>query len=406
MERKLQNNIIKIYLMVFCQSAMPIAAVFVPLLQGHGLSMTEIMYTQALFALTIVLSEVPGGYLADLWGRKNTLICGAALSAAAFGMLLRADDFADFLLYECLLGIGISLSSGVDLAIFYDTQSYLERTGVRPSGGKPLARLFSIDGLAGAFGALSASVLLVWSLESVVVAQVLFGLLPLVCAITLVEPPREVSIFGHRENVSRIRDAIIKEPLVLITAIAMIVFGLAAIYAFWLYQKYWEVHGVPLAYFGYLWAAHCAIRGIAAHFAHEFENSLGPCNALILVSALSIAGFVGMALAGGWFGVCLALLLPLSRGISAVIFSDALNRRISAEFRATLNSLVSLGFRAVFIVTAPLLGWLVDRHGVDAGIWVLVAVFTPAYALVLLALFGVLRKTSPVQSEVIPAVNA
>lgn len=405
MTEKFENNLIKIYLMVFCRSTMLVAAVFVPLLQSHGLTMTEIMHTQALFALTIAFSEVPSGYLADVWGRKNTLIAGSALCALGFGLLVQANDFTDFLVYEFLLGIGISLNSGADLALLYDTETALRDSGKQPLNHRPIAKMFSIEGIAGAAGAIAAGILAFWSLQWVVIGQALIGLLPLFCAMTLLEPPRKVVVSSHSENFAKIKATVIEQPLVLITAAAMIIFGLAAMYVFWLYQKYWEFLGVPLTCFGFLWAIHCVIRGSSAHFAHKLEQSLGSRTALALVAGLSIFGILGMATNSGWIGICLAFVLPFSRGLSSVIFTDALNKRINAEFRATLNSLVSLGFRAVFIVTAPIFGWLVDSYGVQASLYVLAIIFTPAYIFILIALFATLNKPKQASDSKIPVSN-
>ena len=73
MIRSLQNNIRTIYLMGFFQGFMVVLPIFVPLLQGHGLSMSEVLQTQAVFALTIALCEVPSGYIADTWGRRGAI---------------------------------------------------------------------------------------------------------------------------------------------------------------------------------------------------------------------------------------------------------------------------------------------------------------------------------------------
>lgn len=399
MERKLALNIIKIYLMVLFQSAMVITAVYVPLLQGYGLTMAEVMHTQALFALTVAVAEVPSGYLADLWGRKNTIACGSLLCALGFGLLCFSDSYWEFMLYELILGIGISLNSGADLALLYDTQNYLNRNGVIHSNSQHIAKLISLEGLAGAVAAVLASVLMLWSLQWVVVLQAIIGVAPFIIALTLQEPPREISVSGHRENAARIKLAILEKPLVLSIALALIVFNLAAIYGFWLYQKYWEARGIPVAYFGYLWAIHCIIRSLAARFANEVEALLGSHGTLISVAAFNILGLAGMALAPGMIGVYVALILPVSRGISSVILFDGLNKRLGAEFRATVNSLVNLGFRSVFIVTGPLLGMLVDARGVDYSLLVLAAVFSPLFGAVILLLFRSIEQEKRVLPE-------
>ena len=90
-----QGNIRKIYCMGFLQSFMVVIPVFVPLLQGYGLSMSQVLQTQAVFALTIAACEVPSGYLADLWGRRNAIIVGSAINSLGFLWLLVSDGFVD-----------------------------------------------------------------------------------------------------------------------------------------------------------------------------------------------------------------------------------------------------------------------------------------------------------------------
>ncbi len=392
MERKLQFNITKIYLLAFFQSAMVITAIYVPLLQGYGLSMSEVMQTQALFALTVAISEVPSGYLADLWGRKNTILCGAVLSALGFGLLCLANTFWEFMAYEFILGIGISLNSGADLALLYDTNNHLSSKGDTQRSSQHIAKLISLEGLAGAIAAILASVLMLWSLQWVVLVQAIIGLAPVLIAATLVEAPRKISVSGHRENALHLKAVMMKKPLVLSIALAIIAFNLAAIYGFWLYQKFWQARGIPVAYFGYLWAVHCIIRGLAARFANDVELLFGSQKTLILVALLNLFGLLGMALSPGLLGVYIAFILPIARGISSVILADGLNKRLDAEFRATVNSIVSLGFRSIFIITGPLIGVLLDKQGVETSLIALAAIFTPIFGLVLVLLFNSIKQ--------------
>lgn len=395
MDRVLTINIAKIYLLVFFQAALLVTPVFVPLLQGHGLTMAEILQTQALFALTVAICEVPGGYLADVWGRKQAIVIGSALCAVGFLWLLRSETFIDFLIYEFLLGTGISLNSGADLALLYDSQNRLQKKdGKFAASGNHIARLVSLEGLSAGIAAILTSLLSLWSLDLVLLVQAAVSLAPLAIALTLVEVPREVTVSNHRESVSRIFNTLWGQPLVFWTAAAMIVFTLAALYAFWLYQKYWALQGIPLVWFGYIWAGFCAVRSIAAYYANDLERWLGIRTLLLAVALLPLFGFVGMATAAGWLGVCLGLALPIARGISMVVFYDALNRRVGSEFRATANSLVSLGVRGAFIVTGPLLGYLVDNQGVNDTLILLAILFALAFTAVLVPLLAHIGRES------------
>jgi MFS family permease len=51
--------------------------IVVPFYESNGLSMKDIMILQAVYSVAIVVLEVPSGYLADVIGRRKTLILGA-----------------------------------------------------------------------------------------------------------------------------------------------------------------------------------------------------------------------------------------------------------------------------------------------------------------------------------------
>jgi MFS family permease len=405
--RSLQNNIKTIYLLGFFQSFMVVIPVFVPLLQGYGLSMSEVMQTQALFALTIAMCEVPSGYIADLWGRRRAILVGSALNAVGFLSLLTADSFVDFLVYEVILGIGFSLISGADLALLYDTEVYLKENDL-PGGagtGKSLSRLISVEAAASGIAGITASLLLLFSMDTLVLVQAFTGLAPVILGFLLAEVPRPQRNEGHRDNAKRILELLLfGKPVVLWSAFAILVFGLFAVYVFWIYQKYWEFQGIGIGSYGYIWAAFALTVSLAARYAGGLERYLGTRKILILIGILPIVGLLGMALGSGWFGVLFGFAIQITRGLSMSLFYEALNRRVPGDFRATVNSLVSLGVRGIFIVTGPLIGISLDSYGVNSTLLLLVVIFTPLIALVLVPLVARIRREErSEQPELAPA---
>ncbi|MCB1687014.1 MAG: MFS transporter [Halioglobus sp.] len=407
MKRSLHNNIRNIYLLGFFNSFMVINPVFVPLLQGHDLSMNQVLQTQALFALTIALFEVPSGYIADIWGRRRAILLGSICFAIGFLYLLGADSFVDFLVFEVVIGLGVSLISGADLALLYDTEVYLQEQGTAGSGapGKSLSRLISIEAAASGIAGIVASVLLLWSLDAVVIAQTIIGVIPLLLALALVEVPRPVIEINHRGNARSIMELLLfGKPVVLWTAFAIATFGLLAVYVFWIYQKYWEFQGVPIEWYGYIWAAFALTVSVSANFAGALEQRLGTLRVLCLIGILPVLGLLGMALGAGWIGVMFGFALQISRGLGMSLFYEALNRRVPGNFRATVNSLVSLAVRAVFIGTGPLLGYTLDRFGVTSTLLIMLAIFAPAIAVVLIPLIARIRREEASENpQVAPA---
>jgi MFS family permease len=387
-KRSLRTNIKVIYLMGFFHSFMVVIPVFVPLLQGYGLSMSQVLQTQALFALTVAMLEVPSGYFADIWGRKLAILVGSLFNGLGFLLLLSADSFVDFLLYEFLLGVGVSLISGADLALLYDSEHELGGTN------RSLSRLISIEAGASGIAGIFASVLLVYSnMQALLLLQAVCGFMPLILGLVLVETPRPKLQVSHSANAREIFSLLLfGKAVVLWTTLAIVVFGLLAVYSFWMYQKYWELAAIPVTGFGYIWAVFALTVSVSARYAGVLEQRIGWQRLLWLVAALPFVGLLGMALANGWVGVLFGLAIQVSRGLSLTLFYDALNRRVPGDFRATVNSLVSLGVRGVFIVTGPLLGYALDHHGMQVTLIGMACLFAPLFLLVIAGLGSRIRR--------------
>ncbi len=395
MNRSLQNNIRTIYTMGFFHSFIVVVPVFVPLLQGYGLTMSQVLQTQAIFALTTALCEVPSGYIADVWGRRPAILLGSVLNGLGFLSLLWADGFVDFLVYEAILGVGFSLISGADLALLYDTEVYLQERGL-PGGtgaGKSLSRLISVEAAAAGVAGIVASLMLLWSLEAVVILQAVVGFAPLLLGLALIEVPRRAVQGSHREHARRILALLLFDrPVVLWTALAICLFGVLGLYIFWSYQKYWEFRGIPLAWYGYIWAAFALTVSLAARYTAALEQHLGTRALVCLIAGLPLVGLLGMACSPGWIGVLFGFANQVSRGMSMSLFYEALNKRVPGDFRATVNSLVSLGIRGLFIATGPLLGIALDYLGIRDTLLLMAAVFAPLMTLVLLPLLVRIRR--------------
>jgi predicted MFS family arabinose efflux permease len=371
LEQQLQRNISRTLMLAFAHVFLVIMPVIVPLFQGHGLSMQDVFLLQALFATVVLVMEIPSGYLADLFGRRVTLIAGCVFLGLGHSTLLFADSFWTFALFEILLGVGVSLVSGADLAMLYDSEQALKTTPGRQQ--QAVARLFWAHTTSETAAAIACSLLMVFALQAVVLVQVVIGWVPLVLALSLVEPPGERLQKGaHGSNMLEIMRFLWKDSAVLrLTFLVLSIWALTTFYAIWLLQRIWQDHDVPLTYFGYLWAGLTLTTAVAGRYAQRIEQRFGARVVLVGIGLAPVAGYVGLASFGLLGGLVASLAFAVSRGLGAVVLRAALNSRVPGRYRATVNSLVSFAFRGTFVVTAPLVGWALELWGMATTLWLL-----------------------------------
>jgi len=141
-----------VYALAFFHTFMLIAPVLIPFFESKGLSLSEIFYLQAIYATVIVLLEAPSGYLADKMGRRVVLVIGSVAHGAGYFFLTLAGGFCQLVIFEIILGIAMSMMSGADLAMLYDTEQAISQA--EDEHRHSIAQLASTKAFANAAGAL------------------------------------------------------------------------------------------------------------------------------------------------------------------------------------------------------------------------------------------------------------
>ena len=99
---------------------------FILFLRDAGLSYTGIGILYSLREIGVNLMEIPGGLLADIYGKKRMLIGSFLLYILSFILFYTAHHFAVFALAFILYGIADALRSGTHKALI---MTYLEQQG-------------------------------------------------------------------------------------------------------------------------------------------------------------------------------------------------------------------------------------------------------------------------------------
>ena len=385
---QIRSNIQKIYGLKFFAMFLILMPVIVPFFESKGIGMKGVYLLQSIFAITVFIMEIPSGYISDLLGRKNTLIVASVLKGLGFSLFPLADDLNILIFAEIILGIGASLSSGTDIAMIYDT---LEVTDPKKAQIKILGKTLSFLAMGEGFAALIASILMLFhfDINTLAITTAIFCWIPFFISLTLTEPPRKKMTSTHKENFSYIYENLFKQSKILrLIILNSVLLSSSTLFAVWLFQKYWSDIGISIVYFGFLWAFTNFTVSIISKKAHKVEKKWGSINTLIIIGTLPIIGYFGISLTDTYWGFLFCLCFQVTRGIAQIILKDALNKRVTADFRATANSISQMGTRILFLIIGPLLGLLIDEKGLSfacmiMGIVYFISFFGATYRLIL-----------------------
>jgi len=371
-DERIRDNL-RVYLYLkFLGEFLPIAPVLILYYTANGLNSTQVFTIQALFHLAVLLLEVPSGYLADVVGRKRTLVLGAVFMPLGMAVYAAGRSFAAFVIAEGLLAVSVAMRSGCDSALVFDSLRQIGRESEykRYEGRGALAGRTS-TALSSVAGGLLAAVFL--RLPFLVNAGAALAMPAL--ALSLAEPERTArrsrsplhDIFGICR--ACLRQAHIR-PVVLYCGVLMA----CQLTGVWAYFLLYRDLAVPVGWFGVLFAVFQLAGAWGAARSHPFSERFGAKAALRLTLVCPVV-FIGLGLVPG---VGLLPLVPVNAflwNLAYPVLLERLNLAVSSDVRATVLSLASMAGSVLFIVVSPLFGLLVDAGSLSLAFVVLGAFF-------------------------------
>ncbi|HEY7764626.1 MAG TPA: MFS transporter [Aestuariivirgaceae bacterium] len=330
-----------------------------------GLSFAQIFTLDAIYMLMFILFEIPSGALADLIGRKKTLLAGlAALVVAAFATG-SAQNFTHLFLSFFLWAIGFSLISGSSEALIYDSLKNEKR--FHQVSGRALS--FSVAGLAfaGIVGPLlfTRNFRLPYFASAVPFAAAFLGMLFYHEAAGANGAAR----FSMRNHILQIREgtktALANRFVLWSTGALAVVFAVSYTFTS-LYQPYLVQVGFTVEQFAYILPLMFVTEALGGAWSEKITSRLGERLAFWLNFLLLGASLLIMGILASKFVVPLLLVYGFMQGLLRPIVSTYANRHIEAAHRATI---ISVQVMMSTVVAAALLfafGFLTDRIGVIA----------------------------------------
>jgi predicted MFS family arabinose efflux permease len=378
-----RTNLWKLYAYKFISEFYLVVPVLIPYYVSHGLNSTQVFTIQAAYALAVLLLEIPSGYLADVIGRRPTLIIGAAFMPLGLAVYAFTGRFLTFVLAEFFLAVANSMRSGCESALIYDTLLELkEAEHYKKYEGRAI--LFTRIGTAAS--AVLGGIVALAFLRLPFLINIATSMLMLPLALSLVEPQRSKRLASNpfldilkiaRFSLSHgeIRHLIFYAALI----------GSAGIIALWAAFLYYESLGISVGLFGLIFATFQLSSAFGSSRAHAIEKAMGMRKALSLPLFIG-AIFVLAGLVRSPAIIPFIILYSFLWGLSFPLFLDLINRRIESDIRATVLSVAMMAGSLTYVVLAPLFGRLVDAGSLGKAFLVLGIFFLAGMSLVLISL--------------------
>ncbi len=336
---------------------MPIVVLFY---QSNNMGMHEIFVLKAIYSIAIVVMEIPSGWMADVWGRKKTLILGSILGSAGFLLYSFSYGFWAFVIAEIVLGIGHSFVSGADSAMLYDSLKADNKTNkyIREEG-----RITSVGNFAEAIAGVVGGFLAAISLRTPFYFQFAVAAIAIPAAITMIEPKIHSTEHVHsiKKMVKNIRNVFVSNQNLRIAILLSAFTGTATLTFAWFVQPFFKAINLPVEMFGIFWTALNLTVGISSVFAHKVEDFLGKKWSVIMVILLLSAGYFLSGIEISYWGLSFLFVFYLMRGIATPILKNYINQYTESDVRATILSVRNFIIRIVFAAIGPLLGWITDN---------------------------------------------
>ena len=361
---QLKHNILKLYLLrgfLWFMLTMPIIVLF---FQENGLTLMEVMILQSVYSLTIAITEIPSGYIADFFGRKNSLIFSTILTFCGYLIFSNFSSFEFFVCAQVIIALGGSLMSGADSALMYDTLLEIkeEKQYTKIEGRTYGIGNFS-EAIAGLLGGLLATSSLLLPIQ--IQTAVLFLCIPI--AVSLVEP----SI--HKDNKLKnglhtilkvVKFSLIENIKLRWLIIYSSIMGVATLSAAWLAQPFFKSIDISLIYYGVLWASLNVTAGISSVNSYKYEQKNNTPNLLLILGILMSLSFFIIYLLPNYYGLILIFAIYYLRGIITPLLKNQININTKSNIRATVMSVRSFVLRIAFAIVAPVLGYLADNNSI------------------------------------------
>jgi MFS family permease len=386
-ENKLNRNISASYVYNFLLQLNITSAIWVLYLAFKGMSLIEIGMLESIYHIAGLIAELPSGAIADLYGKKFSVVLGRIVSVVSCILMIISNSFWEFAIAFALSSSAMSLNSGAAEALIYDS---LKELGEEDKYKKIWGNLASVMSAAQGIAVLLGGILS----EKKFLYAYLVGLIiqtgALVSSLYFSEPSLHKRAEKYQGNplvnqiitsVKVLKGRRMVLYLILFSALA----GSLQTTVFFYSQKYLSDLSYSKTFIAIMCAFGSFVEAVSSKYAYKLERVLKLKGTLIGIATINILSLTGLAIMES-LSVVFFLLISITGGIGFTIFSDYINSRIPSEYRATILSFDSFSFSIFMICVFPLFGVLAEKISFSVTFGIIALLYIPVMIFLIIKL--------------------
>lgn len=334
-----------------------------------------------------MILELPSGALADLIGRRKTILVGSVIGAFGFLLIPFASHFIHYLLLALLVGVSDSFRSGSEEAILYD--SYKEE-----KNEKKYEKAYANANVIYQFGLIIATALGGFIFQySNYLPFILYGISLIIVSILsyqYIEPKIDSNKFTLSNYKKQISDGA-KEAFKTSYTKYLSLFYIFVGGISWSSTLYFNAYimvdlGFDDATRGYITAAMRLINVVIISKLLTNKKLFNKNRKIIFFPIIMLFGYLPGFWLNGYSGLPFVQTVMIITTARWIVLSPLTNAVFSSKYRATAISLLSLLIGFVYIAMTSISGFIIPTFGIKAmysllGIFSLLTVVPLTYKL-------------------------
>lgn len=372
MNRLLPRSVVlKYYVYKAVSSAHLSGPIWVLFLLSREMSYTQVGLLDSVFAATLLLAEIPTGYIGDRIGRRNGLLVSTMLGSIGSIGFAFGFSFGAFAVMYAILAIGRTFRSGTESAWLYDIlKERMDESEFARVNGRGNAVGLVVGGTAmiagGALGRIDLAY--PWIVSGVATGFAFMVLL------TFPESARYADEEGF-EDFTLLNALPTIKARILGSSLRSFVVYVAFFYAIMAGVNYFiqpisTQLGLTVFQLGWLYASFSLVAAVISYYSGEIKDRIG-IDRWFRIAPISLGGFFLAVGVAPLLALPMFFVLKAIRNASQPLEQQYLNDNTASTGRATVLSAISMLYALVEIPAQVVIGGLADRYTAEIAIGIL-----------------------------------